>query len=84
MVYVGYNKNHVLYVQLVSVEMIRCSLSLSLFVCGIVVFICVCSIARTGCCVGYVKVDLTLLSLSIKVFEFELSLSLPSSFGVCT
>ena len=41
MVYGGYNKNHVLYVQLVSVsvEMIRCSLSLSLFVCGIVVFV---------------------------------------------
>ena len=36
-------------------------------------FICVCSIARTGC---WVQMDLTLLSLSIMVFEFEFSLSL--------
>ena len=32
--------------------LINCLIVLIIFVCGIVVFICVCSIARTGCYLG--------------------------------
>ena len=32
--------------------LINCLIVLMIFVCGIVVFICVCTIARTGCYIG--------------------------------
>ena len=32
--------------------LINCLIVLIIFVCGIVVFICVCSITRTGCWIG--------------------------------
>ena len=62
---------------------------LTVFACGIVAFICVCSVAKTGCWIGYNRPNATILEYSSFPVEFSLppfpiSLFFSRGLDLCT